>query len=140
VQPLADLIPEVLKGERLYTVQGNDWYGWWAGRLANGRQVLALPFFGASIPKFVGLLTGRGPLSPALALISGRSQVFAAFGGRSVYYFRWHQMTHPELADPDAGSATLYLDIFDGEGRLLDVHARPDPLRIAPVEVMPDSC
>jgi len=104
VQPLADLIPEVLKGERLYTVQGNDWYGWWAGRLPNGRQV------------------------------------FAAFGGRSVYYFRWHQMTHPELADPDAGSATLYLDIFDGEGRLLDVQARHDPLRIAPVEVMPDSC
>ncbi|MGO9916238.1 MAG: hypothetical protein ACLQIB_16260, partial [Isosphaeraceae bacterium] len=34
---------------------------------------LALPFFGASIPGFVGLLTGRGPFSPALALIPGRS-------------------------------------------------------------------
>ena len=33
----------------------------------------ALPFFGASIPGFVGLLTGRGPFSPALALITGRS-------------------------------------------------------------------
>ena len=33
----------------------------------------ALPFFGASIPGFVGLLTGRGPFSPALALIPGRS-------------------------------------------------------------------
>ena len=33
----------------------------------------ALPFFGASIPGFVGLLTGRGPFSPAFALIPGRS-------------------------------------------------------------------
>jgi hypothetical protein len=29
----------VLKGERLYAVQGNDWYGWWVGRLPDGRQV-----------------------------------------------------------------------------------------------------
>ena len=35
---------------------------------------LALPFFGASIPGFVGLLTGRGPFSPAFALIPGRSE------------------------------------------------------------------
>ncbi len=34
---------------------------------------MALPFFGASIPGFVGLLTGRGPFSPAFALIPGRS-------------------------------------------------------------------
>ncbi|MGO9916895.1 MAG: hypothetical protein ACLQIB_19620 [Isosphaeraceae bacterium] len=34
----------------------------------------ALPFFGASIPGFVGLLTGRGPFSPAFALIPGRSR------------------------------------------------------------------
>ncbi len=34
----------------------------------------ALPFFGASIPGFVGLLTGRGPFSPAFALIPGRSK------------------------------------------------------------------
>ncbi len=36
---------------------------------------LALPFFGASIPGFVGLLTGRGPFSPAFALIPGRSAI-----------------------------------------------------------------
>src|SRR5208283_4125727 len=38
------------------------------------QQTMALPFFGASIPGFVGLLTGRGPFSPAFALIPGRSQ------------------------------------------------------------------
>ena len=42
-----------------------------------GRRCIksALPFFGASIPGFVGLLTGRGPFSPAFALIPGRSIV-----------------------------------------------------------------
>ncbi len=39
----------------------------------------ALPFFGASIPGFVGLLTGRGPFSPAFALIPGRSFRTALF-------------------------------------------------------------
>jgi len=34
---------EVLKRERLYAVQGNEWYGWWVGRLPDGRQVLAAP-------------------------------------------------------------------------------------------------
>lgn len=96
MQPLADLIREALKGERLYAVQGNDWYGWWAGRLPDGRQVLA------------------------------------AFGGRSVYYSRWHQMTHPELADPNAGAPTLYLALFDRAGRLREVRTRPDPLKIDP--------
>jgi hypothetical protein len=96
VQPLADLIREVLKGDRLYAVQGNDWYGWWAGRLSDGRQV------------------------------------FAAFGGRSVYYSRWHKMTHPELADPTASKPTLYLALFSTGGGLLDVQTRPDPLRIDP--------
>jgi hypothetical protein len=37
--PLADLIREALKGERLYTVRGNSWYGWWTGRLPEERQV-----------------------------------------------------------------------------------------------------
>ena len=96
MQPLADLICEMLKGERLYAVQGNDWYGWWVGRLLDGRQV------------------------------------FAAFGGRSVYYSRWHQMTHPELADPNAGKPMIYLAMFGGDGRLLEVQTRPDPLRIDP--------
>src|SRR5205814_10273067 len=80
MQPLADLIREVQKGARLYSVQGNDWYGWWAGRLPDGRQVLA------------------------------------AFGGRGVYYSRWHQITHPELADPNAGKPTLCLALFDAAG------------------------
>ncbi|MGO8903420.1 MAG: hypothetical protein ACLQU5_34535, partial [Isosphaeraceae bacterium] len=39
-----------------------------------GEETVALPFFGASIPGFVGLLTGRGPFSPAFALIPGRSE------------------------------------------------------------------
>src|SRR5208283_1840464 len=39
------------------------------------RSLAALPFFGASIPGFVGLLTGRGPFSPAFALIPGRSSL-----------------------------------------------------------------
>jgi hypothetical protein len=96
VQPLADLIREVLKGDRPYAVQGNDWYGWWAGRLPDGRQV------------------------------------FAGFGGRTVYYSRWHQMTHPELADPNAGNPTLYLALFSTDGRLLEVQTRTDPLNIDP--------
>ncbi len=39
------------------------------------QELAALPFFGASIPGFVGLLTGRGPFSPAFALIPGRSEL-----------------------------------------------------------------
>jgi hypothetical protein len=96
VQPLAELIRDVLKGERLYAVQGNAWYGWWVGRLPDGRQL------------------------------------FAAFGGRGVYYSRWHQMTHPELADPNAGQPTLYLAVFDPAGQLREVLTRPDPLKIDP--------
>ena len=44
--------------------------------LAELSGTLALPFFGASIPGFVGLLTGRGPFSPVFALIPGRSGTF----------------------------------------------------------------
>jgi hypothetical protein len=39
VRPLADLIREALKGERLYAVRGDSWEGWWTGRLPEGRQV-----------------------------------------------------------------------------------------------------
>ena len=41
-------------------------------------MLMALPFFGASIPGFVGLLTGRGPFSPAFALIPGRSMLIVS--------------------------------------------------------------
>jgi hypothetical protein len=85
VQPLADLIRDVQKGERIYAVQGNEWCGWWTGRLREGRQLLA------------------------------------AFGGRAVYYSRWHQMTHPEMADPSAGQPTLYIAVFDVAGLLQEV-------------------
>jgi hypothetical protein len=102
VQTLAALIREVLKGERLYAVQGNDWYGWWTGRIPDGRQV------------------------------------FATFGGRAVYYSRWHQMTHSELASPNAGQATLYLAVFDSEGWLQEVLTRPDPLKTDPKEKTSD--
>ncbi|MGA7501870.1 MAG: hypothetical protein WBX00_34485 [Isosphaeraceae bacterium] len=44
----------------------------------------ALPFFGASIPGFVGLLTGRGPFSPALALIPGRSVFGSTSSGKFI--------------------------------------------------------
>ena len=94
VQPLDELMREVLKRERLYAVQGNEWYGWWVGRLPDGRQV------------------------------------FVAWGGRAVYYPRWHQLMHPELPDPNAGSPTLYLAVFDAAGDLQEVLQRPDPLRI----------
>ncbi len=43
--------------------------------------LMALPFFGASIPGFVGLLTGRGPFSPAFALIPGRSILISLLEG-----------------------------------------------------------
>jgi hypothetical protein len=92
MQTLADLIREVLKGERLHAVQGNDWYGWWVGRIPDGRQI------------------------------------FAAFGGRAVYYSRWQQMTHPELANSNAGPPTLYLAVFDAAGSLQEVLSRPYPL------------
>src|SRR5436309_2523542 len=95
-QPLADLIRDVLKNDRLYAVQGNEWYGWWVGQIPGDRQV------------------------------------FAAFGGRSVYYSRWQQMTHPELADPNAGHPTIYLAVFDKAGRLQELLIRPDPLKIDP--------
>jgi hypothetical protein len=59
---------------------------------------LALPFFGASIPGFVGLLTGRGPFSPAFALIPGRSDDLAAkTGWRMARGFRW-QILLPDAA------------------------------------------
>jgi hypothetical protein len=93
---LADLMREVLKGERLYTMQGDEWCGWWVGHIPGDRQL------------------------------------FAALGGRSVYYPRWQRLMHPDLADPNAGSPTVYLALFDKAGRLQEVRTRPDPLQINP--------
>ena len=39
-------------------------------------------------------------------------------------------MTHPELANPNAGQSRLYIAVFDPAGQLREVITRPDPLKI----------
>src|SRR5208337_557696 len=71
------------------------------GRRA-GRFSPALPFFGASIPGFVGLLTGRGPFSPAFALIPGRSMNLVSRPGYHISYDergRWLSQVRPKSRD-----------------------------------------
>jgi hypothetical protein len=48
MRPLADLIRESQKNERLHAIQGNEWYGWWTGQLVDSTQVFA-GFIGRSM-------------------------------------------------------------------------------------------
>ncbi len=80
--------PDIFKLRELHAAMDRavlDAYGWTDLKPAceflldyedeEDQELAALPFFGASIPGFVGLLTGRGPFSPAFALIPGRSEL-----------------------------------------------------------------
>ena len=100
--PLADLIREAMAGDRCHLVRGAEWYGWWTGRIPHDRQLFVA--FG-----------GKG-----------------AFGGQGIYTHQWHRMTHPELADPNAGGPAIFLATFDPAGERLEVRACPNPLRIDP--------
>ena len=90
-------------------------------RLDPSFQVMetALPFFGASIPGFVGLLTGRGPFSPAFALIPGRSmETLAETPVRLDQGFRFP----PQLLEPVAAQVVEL-----GVGRLGEREPRLGP-------------
>lgn len=78
--PLADLIREILERERCYAVKGNEWYGWWTGRLPHDRQ-LFVAFGGRGVyssrrdrmtnPEFADPNSGRPTIFLALFDPSG---------------------------------------------------------------------